>query len=634
MDLTPLKRINLPEFLSRHYGIRVSNGKAHCPFHPPDDNPSFAVAENEAGIWLWRDHHETAAGGSIIDFVSRKDELSVAESIQKIKRLEGLENRPTLVQQTERKIAAIYDYVDESGTLIFQKVRYLPKSFVCRRPNGSGWIYNTQGVKAIPFRLNKIKEESRVYLCEGEKDANLLAGLGYPSTSAPFGAGSWPTELNPYFAGKAVYILYDVGNETKVQRIAAELRTVTAEIFILSIPIDRWEADVSDFLEPIATPDDKRAKIEELIFHGIKYEPPKAKPQEPVFHISLAERGAESVKIRPVPWLWHGVMPTHLATAITGDAGLGKSLVVVDMAARVSRGIAFPVYDKPAPAAKGHVFYVTSEGVPEMILVPRLIAAGADLSKITIIEGVYLRNDHFSMFDITANLPDLERRAKDFEDLKLITFDPIASFLPERINANQQNAVRQAMDRISELAYKLGIAVPTVMHFNKSSGVKMIHKTSGSVQFEAAVKMSWSVVRREKDPRNVRLLVPQKSNITGGYESLLFSINPIEFETPDNPNETISTAKISYGELVDEEPEMLISPPIEKDGDSNRAVEFLRRKIKAGGILFAGEIFKEAEEEGIPEWSVKKARVRLGLKADKEDEYQGRWFWYTPGKKP
>jgi len=348
--------------------------------------------------------------------------------------------------------------------------------------------------------------------------------------------------------------------------------------------------------------------------------------------ISLAERSAESVQVRAIPWLWHGVMPTHMATAITGDAGQGKSLVVGDMAARESRGTAFPIYDKPSPPSRGHVFYITSEGVPEMILVPRLMAAGADLSKITIIEGIHKRKDHFSMFDITRNLPDIERRSKDFPDLKLIIVDPIASFLPERINTNQGNQVRQAMDRVSELAFKLGIAIPTVMHFTKTPGQKAIHRTSGSVQFEASVKMSWSVIHREDDPRNVRLLVPQKSNITGGYKSLSFSIQPVEFTAPHDPAEVITTAKIVYGEHVDEDPETLISPPIEKDGDLPRAIEFLKLKIKAGGKLHSGEIIEEAKGEGIPYWSVNKARVRLGLKAAKSSEFTGGWFWYTEQK--
>jgi putative DNA primase/helicase len=633
MEIDAIKRINLPDFLLRHYSIQVTDGKVHCPFHPPDENPSLSVYHNDDGTWAWKDFHPDGGHGSIIDFVIVKDGLTVYEAIKKIKKLEGLEDRsaPAPAQGPERKIEKIYDYTDEAGKLIFQKIRNVPKSFAFRRSEGNGWTYRLGGVGLIPYRLAKIKDEQRIFLCEGEKDADLLAGLGYPSTSAPFGAGSWPAVINHYFRGKDVFIIYDRGNETKVQRIAAELSNHAREIFILTIPIDRREADVTDYLSMFKADEEKRNAFEKLISHGIKYEPPKPKGHAP--SITLAERGAQTVRVRRINYLWQGVIPTHMSTALTGDPAEGKSLVAIDITARVTSGTPFPAYDEDAPATRGHVFYVTSEGVPEMILVPRLIAAGADLTKVTIIEGVRLKSDEFSMFDVTTHLPKIASRAKDFPELKLIVIDPIASFIPERINTNQMSSVRQMMDRISDLAYQLGIAAVTVMHFSKTVGVKAGQRTAGSGQFGAAVKMSWSVVRREGDPRNVRLLVPQKTNITGASKSLSFSIHEVNFQSPNNPSEIITTAKIEYEKLVDEDPEILISPPAETDNNVASAIKFLRHKLAEGLTLYAKPLIDEAEENGIPKWALYKAKNRLGVEYDKEGQFQGRTFWYLPAEK-
>jgi len=632
MKIYAIKRIDLPDFLQRHYGIPVTDGKAHCPFHPPDENPSFSLFQKDDGTWAWKDFHDDA-GGSIIDFVARKENLTFSESILKIKKLEGIEDRsaPAPTRKAGRKIEKTYDYTDEAGKLIFQKIRYAPKAFACRRPEGGGWVYNIRSVKPVLYRLAKIKDEPRVFLCEGEKDADRLACLGYASTSSPFGAGNWPSELNPYFRGKDVFILYDVDNESKVQKIAAELWGFTKKIFVLTIPIDRREADVSDFLSQWHAAEDQRAAFEDLIFHGLKYEPPKPKGHAP--NITLAERGAQSVQVRRINYLWQGVIPTHMSTALTGDPGEGKSLVAIDITARVTSGTPFPAYGEDATAAKGHVFYVTSEGVPEMILVPRLIAAGADRTKVTIIEGVRLKSGEFSMFDVTTHLPIIASRAKDFPDLKLIVIDPIASFIPERINTNQMNSVRQMMDRISDLAYQLGIAAVTVMHFSKTVGVKAGQRTAGSGQFGAAVKMSWSVVRREGDPRNVRLLVPQKTNITGASKSLSFSIHEVKFPALGNPSEIITTAKIKYEKLVDEDPEILISPRVEIDNNVASAVKFLRHKLADGTTLYATPLIDEAEESGIPKWALYKAKNRLGIEHDKDATFQGRTFWYLPAER-
>jgi len=356
---------------------------------------------------------------------------------------------------------------------------------------------------------------------------------------------------------------------------------------------------------------------------------------EPEDEGGLVERDASGVCVRPIPWLWHGVIPTHMSTALTGESGEGKSLVAVAITARITQGKPFPLYDKSLPAIRGQVFYVTSEGVPEMILVPRLIAAGADLSKVTIIEGVFLKKGHFSVLDITRDLPKLERRAADFEDLACVVIDPMASFLPERLNANQQNQVRQAMDQISNLAYKRGIAALTVMHFSKTIGASAKNRTSGSVQFMASVKMSWSVIHREGDPRNMRLLVPQKSNITGAHQSISFSIHPHNIANPADPKSPIETVRISFGELVDEDPEKLISPPID-DNYTAQAREFLTAKLRGQPERYVNELIEEAEKQGIPSWALYKAKGKLGIQHDKEGTFQGRTFWYWPreGGKP
>lgn len=337
---------------------------------------------------------------------------------------------------------------------------------------------------------------------------------------------------------------------------------------------------------------------------------------------------ASDVTPRRIKWIWHGVIAIGLPTSITGDAGVGKSLVAVDIAARASTGAAFPTYIKPSTAHKGHVFYITKELDPELILVPRLIAAGADRSRISIIPSVMRQDGTVEMFDVTRHLPDVIKLAKTFPDLILIVIDPIASFLPGSINPNQQTEVRQAMDKISDMAAELGVACLVVMHFNKTTGGKAINKTSGSVQFSAAVKMSWSVVHREEDPSDVRVMAPQKTNISAGDKSMSFRVVPVEL--PDSQGEAIETVKIVYdGVLIDEPPESIISPPL-TEGGINRAVKFLKEKMAEGGVMYAEEIFTEAEERGIPRWNVKGARHKLGLKAGKEGKFgSGRWYWYN-----
>lgn len=363
---------------------------------------------------------------------------------------------------------------------------------------------------------------------------------------------------------------------------------------------------------------------------GPSSQPPAKKAED---EIIIARRNAGNIAIKRIRYATP-ITPSSMATAITGPPGEGKTLVAVDLTARVSKGVAFPFFGKPGEVVQGRVFYISSEGVPDMILVPRLIAAGADLSKVDVIEGVLNKNGDFGILDITQHLPSLEAEGRKCPELKLIVVDPIASFLPERVNTNQQNQVRRAMDLLSNLAYKLGVAVVVVMHFAKAQDPKAINRTSGSAQFMAGVKMSWSVIRRPEDPRNVRLLVPQKSNISGDSKSLSFVIQSATFKAPSG--ELIETAKIEYSGLIDEDPNTLICPPLENT-EVARAVEFIKPKLKLineGGVIFADDVIAEAREEGLAEWTIKRARVKMGLVADKEPKYQGRFFWYLPKGKP
>jgi len=74
-----------------------------------------------------------------------------------------------------RREVATYDYHDERGALLYQIVRFEPKAFRCRRPDGKGgWLWNLDGARVVPYRLPGLAEAQRVYIPKGEKDADAL----------------------------------------------------------------------------------------------------------------------------------------------------------------------------------------------------------------------------------------------------------------------------------------------------------------------------------------------------------------------------------------------------------------------------------------------------------------------------
>ena len=106
------------------------------------------------------------------------------------------------------------NYTDEAGVLLSQVVRYEPKDFRQRRPNGyGGWDWSVKGVRAVPYNLPRLLEaignEQIVYIAEGEKDCDRLGKLGLVASTNAGGAGKWRDELTPYFHNADVIVVAD-----------------------------------------------------------------------------------------------------------------------------------------------------------------------------------------------------------------------------------------------------------------------------------------------------------------------------------------------------------------------------------------------------------------------------------------
>ena len=113
-----------------------------------------------------------------------------------------------------KTIVATYDYTNEAGELLFQVVRYSPKGFRQRRPDGKGgWIWSLGETSRVLYRLPEVVEavalERTIFVAEGEKTVDALVGLGVPATCSAGGAGKWRDDYSQYLADANVVILPD-----------------------------------------------------------------------------------------------------------------------------------------------------------------------------------------------------------------------------------------------------------------------------------------------------------------------------------------------------------------------------------------------------------------------------------------
>jgi hypothetical protein len=149
------------------------------------------------------------------------------------------------------KIVATYGYTDITGTLLYQAVRYDPKDFRQRRPDGKGgWTWSL-GDKRVIYRWPEVEKypDASVFLCEGEKDADRVASLDHCATTIA-GDGKWTVDCVNALASRNVFILEDndVAGRKKSLAATTALHGVASSIRIVRLPGLPEKGDVSDWL--------------------------------------------------------------------------------------------------------------------------------------------------------------------------------------------------------------------------------------------------------------------------------------------------------------------------------------------------------------------------------------------------
>ncbi|MEA1965184.1 MAG: CHC2 zinc finger domain-containing protein [Candidatus Aerophobetes bacterium] len=191
-----------------------------------------------------------------------------------------------------KEIVAVYDYKDEKGKLLFQVVRYYPKTFKQRRPNGKdGWIWDLKGVRRVLYHLPElIKSPDPVIIVEGEKDTNNLWKLGFTATTSPMGAGKWKKEYNKFLEGREVILNPDNHKEgwEHGEQIGLSLFGEAKKIKWLDLPGLKEKEDVSDWIA--------RGGTKEELLKLIK-QAPEFNPERKVYQLagSYIKRGKGAI---------------------------------------------------------------------------------------------------------------------------------------------------------------------------------------------------------------------------------------------------------------------------------------------------------------------------------------------------
>jgi hypothetical protein len=257
---------------------------------------------------------------------------------------------------------------------------------------------------------------------------------------------------------------------------------------------------------------------------------------------------------------------------------------------------------------------------------PRLEAQGADLSRITLLEGIEKKQGldrerlRFSLVDM---LDKLEESIERLKDCRLIVVDPISAYL-QGIDANRNADVRALLAPLLQLAQKYQLAILAVNHLNKNLGGPLIYRSQGSLAFTAAARAVWAVVRDPRE-RERRIVFPVKNNLASDSQALAFRVEPCD---------QFSAAQIRW-----ETRPLILNDPAALLGDNHAcrtplpvrprmlAMQWLRIQLTSGERP-SNELLAAARNENIAEKTLRRAFRELGGAARKAPG--GHWVWTLP----
>jgi putative DNA primase/helicase len=277
------------------------------------------------------------------------------------------------------------------------------------------------------------------------------------------------------------------------------------------------KADVSDFVENGGSAIELFARAEAAPEWRSRHVTQKQSERSGIRELVICR--ASEIKPEPISWLWPGRIAIGKQTLIAGEPGLGKSQLSIAIIAAVTTGGPWPGEEGRAPL--GRTLILSAEDGMADTIIPRLIAAGADLSRVDIIPAVRKEDGGRRTFNLQADLELLERDVEANDDTRVVNIDPLSSYMGA-IDSHKNTDVRSVLEAAGEMAARCRVAILGITHFSKG-GQRAINAFIGSVAFIAAARAAFAVMK-DPDDENRRLFLPVKNNLAPTGHGLAFRL--------------------------------------------------------------------------------------------------------------
>ena len=550
-----------------------------------------------------------------------------------------------------------WEYPDQDRNILCVVMRFETadgKQFRPLTPTPDGWIWKAPAEPRPLYGLDRLaaRPDAAVILCEGEKAADA-AGMLLPegATIASMNGAQSPkkTDWTP-LKGRVVRIWPDADEPgAQFARTAAALiraaGAASVSILDLSSLLPELPAgwDAADALadgwtaerlarqarwspyQPDSGPDDPQ-DFDAYFPAGAEVDPPRDGTSALIPPANVHVVPASMFKPVPIDWIWPGWLARGKVEVLAGAPGTGKTSIVMALAATLTIGGRWPDGTRATP---GHVLIWSGEDDPTDTLVPRLMAAGANLDRVHIVSGMTDEEGIRRAFDPSRDARLLAAHVARMDPAPvLLIVDPLVSAVAGDSHKNAE--VRRALQPLVDLGMESRCCVVGISHFSKgSSGRDPVERVTGSLAFGALARIVLATAKLPDEEGGGRILARGKSNIGADSGGFAYELEVCTV------GQGIETTRVLWGDAVEGSArELLGQAETQTDPDERSALDdakgFLRMMLERGPVS-AKQIKKEAAEAGHAERTLMRAKQALGVEARKED-FHGQWRWALPAK--